>query len=67
MTIMLQISLSMLVLILVGLVLLGINHFLHCDDTLTSSETDKLKEEPGQTPKVITRRSVFHNFLARSK
>ncbi len=54
--------------ILLGMivVLLGINHVTHNDDSLSSEETNLLRREVTDDRKVITPRSVFHNFLARS-
>lgn len=61
------IKIVLVVLILVGMImlLLAINHLTHNDDSLTQTETNRLKQEINDNEKVITRRSVFHNFLAR--
>lgn len=59
----------LVLLILVGMivVLLAINHVTHNDDTISQSDTDRLKRDLTDNQKVITRQSVFHKFLARDK
>lgn len=60
-----QIIISVLLLVLMVLLLLSINHFLRCDDSLTQRETERYKREVDNAENVISKRSVFHKFLAR--
>ena len=63
------IRVALILVILVGMVilLLAINHLAHNDDTLNEKETRKFKDEVENEKDVISRRSVFHGFLARPK
>ncbi len=57
----------MVIIILIGMIiiLMGINHLTHNDDSISPNETKALKREVRDDQRVISRRSVFHKFLAR--
>lgn len=54
--------------ILIGMImiLLGINHLTHNDDSLTDEETQSYRQDIPTEKRVISSKSVFNNFLARS-
>lgn len=58
----------LVLIIILGMIvlLLGINHLSHNDDSISEEETEKLKSELTKESRVISPRSVFHRFLARS-
>lgn len=61
-------KISLVVIILFGMImiLLGINHLTHNDDSLNSDETAQYKHDLAEEKSVISTKSVFHNFLAKS-
>lgn len=61
-----QTVLTIILLVGMAVLLLSINHFLHNDDSLPQSDTDQLKRELERDADVITRRNIFHKFLART-
>ena len=54
--------------ILIGMImiLLGIIHLTHNDDSLTDEETQSYRQDIPTEKRVISSKSVFNNFLARS-
>ena len=54
--------------ILIGMImiLLGINHLTHNDDSLTDEETQSYRQDIPTEKRVISSKSIFNNFLARS-
>ena len=62
----LQILIVVIIIMGMIMVLLGINHLTHNDDSISQEQTEHMKEDMRRKESVITDRSVFHNFLARN-
>lgn len=60
---------ALVILTMTGMVviLLGISHFLRTDDCADQKDTDLLRHEVDRHREVISRHSVFHNFLVRTR